>query len=287
MNISIEIFMSFFKSIELFFLKLPLQHPFQTSFGVQYDNESILTKLTTSNGQVGWGEIPLTFDPGYCYETVSTARHILADFIIPGLKSANTNPEFRESSINDWTSLYQTIVKDIRGHEFTKAGLEFSLWNLRSEIEGKHLSKLLGATKEKIPVGISIGIQENKDKIVKDIQNALENKYKRIKIKIGPENDIEIIKHIRKELGDFPLMVDANSAYTLEDVDHLKKLDKFDLLMIEQPLAYNDIVDHAILQKNMETPVCLDESIHSVDDVRKAFSDNIFLYFDCFLYTCL
>ena len=260
--------MVFLQSIELNFLKLPLKHPFQISFGTQYYNESILIKLTTHDGIYGWGEIPLTFDPGYCYETVSTARHILEDFIIPIVKKENNTTS--NTDIDNWIQTLPAMLHDIRGHQFAKSGLDFCLWNIKAQIVKKQLPDLLGATKDKIKVGISIGIENDSKKMVKNIETALESKYARIKIKIGPKNDLDVLKLLRHELGDFPLMVDANSAYTLNDIEILQKLDHYDLLMIEQPLSYDDIVDHSQLQKNLSTPICLDESIHSVEDVRKA-----------------
>ena len=260
--------MTFLKKVELNFLKLPLKNPFQISFGTQYYNESIIIKLITNSGVVGWGEIPVTFDPGYCYETVSTAEHILKDFIIPLVKKENNSNEFID--VNQWLDTFPTLVHEIRGHQFAKSGLDFCLWNIKSEIEKKKLPDLLGATKKQLRVGISIGIEKNPKDMVKNVEKALESKYARIKIKIGPNNDLNVLKLLRQELGDFPLMVDANSAYTLEDIDVLQKFDRFDLMMIEQPLSYDDIIDHSVLQKKLSTSICLDESIHSLEDVRKA-----------------
>ena len=245
-----------------------MKNPFQISFGTQYYNESIIIKLITNSGVVGWGEIPVTFDPGYCYETVSTAEHILKDFIIPLVKKENNSNEFID--VNQWLDTFPTLVHEIRGHQFAKSGLDFCLWNIKSEIEKKKLPDLLGATKKQLRVGISIGIEKNPKDMVKNVEKALESKYARIKIKIGPNNDLNVLKLLRQELGDFPLMVDANSAYTLEDIDVLQKFDRFDLMMIEQPLSYDDIIDHSVLQKKLSTSICLDESIHSLEDVRKA-----------------
>lgn len=261
--------MAFLDKVELNYLKLPLKNPFQISFGTQYYNESIILKLVTSEGLTGWGEIPVTFDPGYCYETVSTAEHILKDFIIPLIKKENSSSE--PKTIDEWIEMYPLLIKDIRGHQFAKSGLDFCLWDLKSKIQKQPLADLLGATKNQIKVGISIGIDKNRNELVRNVENALQSNYARIKIKISPHNDIDVIKLLRKELGDFPLMVDANSAYTLQDIDTLQKFDRYDLMMIEQPLGYDDIIDHSILQKKMSTPICLDESIHSLEDVRKAY----------------
>lgn len=255
-------------NIELNFLKLPLKHPFKTSFGTQYYNDSILLKLTTIDGIFGWGEIPLTFDPGYCYETVSTADHILQEFIFPLVKKVNTSENL--TTVDEWLKKMPALVHDIRGHQFAKSGLDFCLWNLKAQIDQKHLADLLGATKKQLKVGISIGIEKDRKQMVKNVADALEKNYARIKIKVGPNNDLEVLQLLRQELGDFPLMADANSAYTLGNMDTLQKFDRYDLMMIEQPLGYDDIIDHSVLQKNLSTPICLDESIHSSEDVRKA-----------------
>lgn len=262
--------MSFLDSIEVFFIKLPLKNPFQTSFGVQLHNEGLLLKLTTITGVGGWAEIPLTFDPGYCYETTYTAYHILKDFIIPILIDRNQKNNI--ISVNDWINNLYDLLKSIRGHNFTKAGIDFCLWNIKSKLENKSLPQLLEATRKKIPVGVSIGIQQDKEILLQTIQKALNENYHRIKIKIEPKKDVEFVKFIRNELGDIPLMVDANSAYSLDDSEILAKLDRYNLQMIEQPLAYDDIVDHASLQRNLSTPICLDESIKNLDDTRKAIS---------------
>ncbi|MHA1989558.1 MAG: o-succinylbenzoate synthase [Candidatus Hodarchaeales archaeon] len=256
------------KKLDLFQIKIPLIRPFQTSFGTQTDKEGILLKLTTSTGEFGWGEIPLTSKPGYCYETISTAWHILKDFIIPIIRKKNLD----ENSINGWISELNQSLRGIRGHNFAKSGLDFCFYDLKAKLQNQSLPRILNASKDKIPTGISIGIQKSKEDLLEKIQNALAQNYQRIKIKIDRDNDIDLIKHIRKELGDFPLMVDANSEYTLADKHILLKLDRFDLLMIEQPLSHDDIVDHAVIQKELNTPICLDESIHNTDDTRKAIS---------------
>ncbi|OLS21252.1 MAG: o-succinylbenzoate synthase [Candidatus Heimdallarchaeota archaeon LC_3] len=264
--------MASLKEIELHHVRIPLIRPFQTSFGTQVNKEGILLKLSTTSGEIGWGEIPLTSVPGYCYETIFTSWYILKDFIIPVIRRKNVENSLH--SIDDWINNLKSMLTDIRGHNFAKSGFDFCFWNLKSRIEGKSLPEILGATKKNIPTGISIGIQKSHKNLLNIVRSALEQKYKRIKIKIEPNQDIELIKYLRKELGDFPLMVDANSAYTLSDKDLLLKMDKYDLLMIEQPLSHDDIVDHATLQKELTTPICLDESIHNVDDARKAITSN-------------
>ena len=265
--------MSYLSSVELYHIKIPLVSPFTTSFGTQTVKEAILLKLTTTKGHSSWSEIPVTIEPGYCYETIKTAWHILVDFIIPTIKKANVQNNYLNSP-ETWIQNYSQLLSQIRGHNFAKSGIEFCLWNLWALEEQKHLTKLLGGTKNYIPTGISIGLQSSPQKLVEVVRKNLELGYKRIKIKIEPGQDIELVKILRKEVGDFPLMVDANSAYKLADIDTLQELDRYDLMMIEQPLSYDDIIDHATLQNSIQTPICLDESIHSVEDARKAITLN-------------
>jgi O-succinylbenzoate synthase len=151
-----------------------------------------------------------------------------------------------------------------------KAGVEMALWDLYAKIRGLPLWKLLGGKRIKIPAGISLGIQDSVDKLLTRIDEAIEKGYQRIKIKIKPGWDVDVVSKVRKEFGKINLMVDANAAYNLGDKKHLRKLDRFDLMMIEQPLDYDDIIDHAKLQRHLKTPICLDESIKSPQDARKS-----------------
>ena len=154
------------------------------------------------------------------------------------------------------------------------AGFEIAYWVLRAEQENKTLGEIIGSKSRPVPSGVSIGIQKNVSDLIKRINYFLDQKYQRIKMKIEPGYDLDVIAQIRKEFPSTPLMVDANSAYGLKDIQYLKKLDEFDLMMIEQPLHYLDIIDHIQLQKEMKTPICLDESIHSSEDARKALDSN-------------
>src|SRR5690625_4048721 len=151
-----------------------------------------------------------------------------------------------------------------------KAALETAIWDLYAKRQNQSLAKALGGKKERIDVGISIGIKETTEELINDINQYLEQGYKRIKMKIKPGKDINVLKEVREAFPHTPIMADANSAYTLDDLDHLKQLDQYNLMMIEQPLASDDIIDHATLQAQIETPICLDESIHSLEDTRKA-----------------
>lgn len=246
------------QKIELRVVELPYIHPFETSFGREEKNQELVVRLQ-SDGLEGFGECVALDKPYYSYETVTTEWHILQDFIIPAVKQQEFNtPED-----------VQTVFKRIRGHFMAKAGIEEAFWDLFAKEKGVSLSKFLGGTKSTIDSGVSIGIDPI-DILLDKINKRWEEGYKRIKIKIKPGWDVVVIRKIRKEFGDIPLMVDANAAYTLKDVDILKELDQYHLMMIEQPLGYDDLYDHAVLQKELETPVCLDESIESVKDAALA-----------------
>ncbi len=259
------------KSVEQIQLQIPLVHPFRTSFGEQKSTQSIIIKIIDDAGNIGWGETCVSTDPGYCYETTETAFHIQSDFLIPKMqKFFNTGSEY---SIYDLLQYW----KPVRGHEFAKGGIEAALFSLKAEQEGVSLKEIYGGTKDKIPTGVSIGIQPSTNALISRIGHFLEIGYQRIKIKIEPGWDDEIIAKIRQVYGDIQLMVDANSAYSLSKTDTsvLIKLDEYKLMMIEQPLAYDDILDHRKLQSMLVTPICLDESIHNPRVARNA------LEFDC------
>ncbi len=242
------------QKIELRLVELPYIHPFETSFGREEKNQEVVVRLH-SDGLEGFGECVALDKPYYSYETVTTEWHILQDFIIPAVKSREI----------DTPEDVQTVFNRIRGHFMAKAGIEEAFWDLFAKEKGVSLSRLLGGTKSRIDSGVSIGI-DPMDILLDKINKRYKEGYKRIKIKIKPGWDAQVIKKIRKEFGDMPLMVDANAAYTLKDIDTLKELDQYSLMMIEQPLGYDDLYDHAVLQKELETPVCLDESIKSVKD---------------------
>jgi o-succinylbenzoate synthase len=241
-------------------IKMDLLHPFTTSIGTEYDKDIILVEVLGKSGLSGWGESVSIVEPIYNEETVQTNWHIMNDFLIPLLmKEPVRHPDV----------LYERF-KYVRGNFNAKAALEGAVWDLYAKEQGISLAQALGGTKEKIEVGVSVGIQESELTMLRQIEGYLEEGYKRIKVKIKPGWDIQILKAIRKEFPSIPLMADANCAYTLGDLEHLRKLDEFGLMMIEQPLAHDDIIDHAQLQAKLETPICLDESIHSAEDARKA-----------------
>ena len=257
------------KSVTLRHVEIPLLAPFTTSFGTQTLKDCILVEIKNSEGLSGWSEIPVTKDPGYSYETVKTAWHIAEDFLTPLLKDNQPQGGF------ETYDQFMGNFKHVRGHNLAKAGFEIAYWVLLAEQENKTLAEIIGSKSRPVPSGVSIGIQKNVNDLIKRVNFFLDQKYQRIKIKIEPGYDVDVIKQLREELDPtMPLMVDANSAYTLKDIKHLKKLDKFNLMMIEQPLDYLDIIDHIQLQKEMKTSICLDESIHSSDDARKALDSH-------------
>lgn len=245
--------------IELRHIKMELVSPFTTSMGTEYDEEHIIVRVD-GEGLTGWGECVAEGTPFYSYETVTTAWHILQDFLIPSILGKNI------SSIDDAILSYEKV----RGHMMAKAGLEAALWDLFAKSKNISLSKMFGGTNEKIDVGVSIGIQSSVSDLIKKIDGYLAEGYKRIKIKISPGKDIQFVKAVRKEFPNILFQADANSAYKLNHIDLFKQMDEYNLLLIEQPLGYEDIYDHSKLQREIKTPICLDESIHSLDDTRAA-----------------
>lgn len=238
---------------------MELVSPFTTSMGTEYDEEHIIIRVD-GEGLSGWGECVAEATPFYSYETVKTAWHILEDFLIPSILGKDL------SGIDEAIQLYSKV----RGHRMAKAGLEAALWDLFAKSKNISLSKMLGGIRDKVDVGVSIGIQSSVPDLIKSIEGYLAEGYKRIKIKIAPGNDIQFVKAVRKEFPNILFQVDANSAYELKHIDLFKQMDEFNLLLIEQPLGYEDIYDHSKLQKVLKTPICLDESIHSLDDTCAA-----------------
>ncbi len=247
------------EKIEIRHIKMKLISPFESANRIENFEEHIIIKVD-SEGICGWGECVAQSNPSYTYETLKTAWHILTEFIIPQI--LNKNFKSLEEIISTWAW--------IRGHNMAKAGIEAALWDLFSKVENVSLSKYLEGNKNKIEVGVSIGIQSSNEKMLKTINEYLQEGYKRIKIKIKPGTDVEIVSEIRKEFPNILLQVDANSSYQLSDLEIFKKLDEFNLLMIEQPLAHDDIYQHSKLQKQIQTPICLDESITSLNDTTTA-----------------
>jgi O-succinylbenzoate synthase len=250
-------------SITLHHLSMPLVSPFETSFGRETDRECVLVEIK-SEGLTGYGECVATRDPGYNYETTGTVIHILKDFVIPLMLGRDVKD----------AADFHSLVSGIRGHYLAKAGVEMALWDLLGKREGKSLSEMLGGVRQKVEVGVSIGIQESAQGLVRSVADYVAQGYARVKIKIKPGRDVKDASAVRKEFPNLRLQVDANSAYSLDDAEILKPLDKLNLLLIEQPLFEDDIWDHHKLQQQFETPICLDESIVSPRHARYAIEMN-------------
>jgi O-succinylbenzoate synthase len=240
------------ESIALRELRMRLKSPFETSFGTVQDRRIVLVEVV-ADGTSGWGEVTAGETPAYNAETTDTAWHVLSDFILPDLagKSVSTASEI------------PALLRQIRGHEMAKSGVENALWDVEAQLKGLPLYKHLGGTAEEIASGVSLGIRENPGALVKKVEEELRNGYQRIKLKIKPGKDYEFVAAVRKEFPKIRLSVDANSAYTLDDATHLRSLDEFDLLMMEQPLSWDDIHAHSKLQSQIKTAICLDECIYN------------------------
>ncbi len=245
---------------EIVTLSIPLKEPFRVSFGTIKERVVLLVKLYTKNDYIGYGECASFHLPTYLPEFTGGESLVLKEFLIPSIlgKKMDSTDEL----IKNYTF--------IKGHNFAKTAVECAFWHILSQKDNKSLKELFGGEKDRIEVGESIGVQRTIEETLREIQKGLDKGYKRFKVKIQQGWDIELVQEIRKNCPALPLMVDGNSDYSLEHIEILKHLDQFNLLMIEQPLGYDDIVDHSVLQKEIETPICLDESILNRQDTRKA-----------------
>ncbi len=239
---------------------LPLVSPFTTSFGTQTRREAVLVEVY-GEGLRGLGECAAGVEPGYSYETRETSLEALRSYILPAVVGAEPSTPTQLAARWSW----------VRGHNMAKAAAEMAILDLAGKMAGRSLAAILGGTKEEIPSGVSIGIQPSLPATLTMIEGYLAEGYRRIKLKCKPGYDIELAAEVRRAFPTTALMLDANSAYTLSDLERLRQLDRFELMMIEQPLAHDDLVDHAALQAEMETPICLDESVESMADLRAAF----------------
>ena len=247
-------------SVELREIRLPLIHFFETSFGRTTERRVLIARIRDADGGEGWGECTAGEGPFYCDEWTETAWSTISRFL--GAMVVGKEVQGAEQT---WE-----LMRAVRGHRMAKAAIETACWDLEAKRLGMPLWKHLGGVRAEIASGVSIGIQESPEALIEKIERELAAGYQRIKIKIKPGWDLQIVERVRKKLPAIALMVDANSAYTLTDVQLFRELDRFDLMMIEQPLAHDDMFDHAELQKQITTPVCLDESIHSSADAKHA-----------------
>jgi O-succinylbenzoate synthase len=234
-------------------IHLALLHPFETSFGRTTERHIILIRVEDSDGLEGWGECVADENPFYSEEWTGAAWAVLETYLVPATLRGD-----------------RSLIEHVRGNRMAKAAIETAVWDLDARRRGMPLWQLLGGTRREIPCGVSIGLQPTTDALLARVEREVASGYQRIKIKIKPGRDVDLVKAVRGRFPDVRLMADANSAYTLNDLPMLKQLDEYGLMMIEQPLAHDDIADHARLQREITTPICLDESIRSAADARHA-----------------
>jgi len=252
--------------IDLYHITQTLISPFVTSFGPQQQRDCLIVAIH-ADGLTGWGECVATNDPGYSYETVITAWHVLTDFLLPALVGKTLDgPEGLGAALSF-----------VRGHPLAKAAVDQAIWDLAAQQRGISLAAALAApypegSRPRVKVGVSIGIQTSIQRTLEVIGDYVDQGYRRIKLKIKPGHDVELARAARAAFPDLPIMLDANSAFRLEDAPVFQAMDDLGLLMLEQPLGYEDIYDHSRLRPLIHTPLCLDESIHSADHARYALA---------------
>jgi O-succinylbenzoate synthase len=244
---------------ELRLVPLRLRERFEISSGGRQDRMVILVALH-GDGVVGWGECVAAEDPGYSYETTETAWHVLTTFVLPSVVGREASDPADALAPARW----------VRGHRMAKASVEMAAWDLQAKLDGVPLPVALGGSSKPVPVGVSVGLQPTDQALLEHIDGYVGQGYRRVKVKIKPGRDVEMIGKVRARFPSVALSVDANAAYTLADANRLAELDAFGLVMIEQPLAYDDLRDHARLQERLATAVCLDESIESAHDAALA-----------------
>ena len=247
------------EKVGLRMVRLPLHEAFETSFG-SIDSRLIFLVSVEADGLTGWGECVASEEPRYSYECIGTASHVIKNFLAP---------EVLKTPIQDLSDLARRMSQ-FKGHNMAKAGLELAYMDLAARLQNKSLSELIGGERAHVPVGVSLGIQPKLADLLQRVERYLSLGYQRIKLKIMPGWDLDVVSEVRHRYPDILLSVDANSAYSLDDLDHLKALDDFGLLMIEQPLDHDDLLDHSKLQSSLKTSICLDESITSIRRARHA-----------------
>ncbi len=241
-------------------IRMPLVHFFETSFGRTLERDIILVEAI-GDGASGWGEVTAGENPFYNEEWTESAWVVLRDYAIPRVLGKNLESAEEVAPLLD----------HIRGHRMARGGLETAIWDLQARLSNCPLWRQIGGgARREIPCGVSIGIQDSAPQLLEKIERELAAGYQRIKMKIKPGWDVDVVRQVRERFPSIKLMADANSAYTLKDADHLKRLDDFYLMMIEQPLAHDDIIDHAVLQSKLQTPICLDECIRSAHHAEQA-----------------
>ncbi len=245
--------------VELFLVRLPLRRPYETSQAVETHESHVLVRVE-SEGAVGWGESVAPETPWYSGETPSTIWAILEEVVVPQLLTAEIAHPREVSRDLAW----------IRGDNMAKAAIEMAIWDLAAKHAGMSLARFIGGTRDRIPCGVAIGIHATTGALLARVEEELASGYQRVKLKIKPGMDVAVAEAIRERYPRLPFMLDANSAYTLTDASIFERIDATAPMMIEQPLAHDDMIDHAELARRIRTPICLDESIHHADDARKA-----------------
>ena len=246
--------------IELYEVQVPLVTPFRTSFGTMHSKDTFLLHVV-ADGADGWSEFAGDPEPLYCSEFIAAAEIVLAEHLVPRVLAL---PEVTAAAVGPATAA-------VKGHPMAKAALETALLDAELRAHGMAIGTFLGAVRDRVPAGVSVGIKDTIPSLLDDVEGYLAAGYQRIKLKIEPGWDVEPVRQVRQRFGaDLLLQVDANTAYTLADADHLRRLDEFDLLLIEQPLDEDDLLGHAKLAERLRTPVCLDESITSARDAAAA-----------------
>ncbi|MDY0106945.1 MAG: o-succinylbenzoate synthase [Giesbergeria sp.] len=243
-------------------VRMPFRHAFSTSRWTLTHKDAIILEATTDAGLTGWGECVALAYPDYCYESTAINALVLREYLIPLVLG-------RE--LADAQALWEAM-SPVAGHRIAKAGLECAFWDLDAQARGQSLSQRLGGTRTRVETGVSVSVHDTPEALLRTVESYLYEGYQRVKLKIKPGKDLAETALIRQHFPDLKLQVDGNAAYTLEHLDRLAELDAHGLLLIEQPLGNEDIIDHVQLQQRIQTPVCLDESILSADDARKALS---------------
>jgi O-succinylbenzoate synthase len=247
------------EAVELRRIRLSLVSPFETSFGVQHERDILILKAITSEGE-GWGECVAGEDPTYSSEYVDGAQHVLVHHLLPRL--------MERSSIA--AEDVAPVLRPVHGHQMAKATIEMALLDAQLRASGESFGQYLGAVRQAVDCGVSVGIHKSIPELLKTVGDYLDQGYRRIKLKIKPGWDVEPVRAVRERFGDVPLQVDANTAYSIADAKHLAELDEFELLLIEQPLPEEQVLAHAELAKVVRTPICLDESITSAQGAADA-----------------
>ncbi|MBC2330692.1 o-succinylbenzoate synthase [Listeria swaminathanii] len=250
----------YFRKARLIHAELPLVAPFKTSYGELKSKDFYIVELVSEDGICGYGELEAFPIPDYTEETLDTAILIVKQHLLPLLAQKEIHTPEEVNQLFGW----------IQGNEMAKAAVELAVWDAFAKREKRSLAKMIGATKDSIAVGVSVGLQQDVEALVQLIGRYVDEGYERVKLKIAPHKDIQFIEAVRKKFPNLSLMADANSAYNREDFSLLKELDQYNLEMIEQPFGTKDFVDHAWLQAKLKTRICLDENIRSLDDVKQA-----------------